>query len=236
MTRAVAIIRKELRAVADERKARLLSGFFKTAEGEYGHGDRFLGVMVPQARAVARRHRDLPMSGIRTLLASPWHEERFTALVILADRFARGDEAERGRVVRFYHANARRVDNWDLVDVSAPRILGVWLRTHDATVLDRLARSRHLWERRIAIVSTLALIVEGRLDDTFRVADLLMDDPHDLIHKATGWMLREAGKRDRRALERWLRPRQRRMPRTMLRYAIERLPERRRKAYLAGTA
>jgi 3-methyladenine DNA glycosylase AlkD len=164
------------------------------------------------------------------------HEERLLALLLLVRRYERGDAAVRRRVFRVYLANTRWINNWDLVDVSAPCIVGLYPRTRRRGLLDRLARSANLWERRIAIVATFAFIRRGDFADTFRIADRLLLDPHDLIHKAVGWMLREVGKRDEGAEEAFLRPRYRRMPRTMLRYAIERFPEPKRLAYLKGTA
>jgi len=235
---SLASLRRELRAAADPARARfLMTSFFPTGKGSYAEGDVFLGIDVPVSRAIARRYRALGIADIHRMLASRHHEERFIGLLLLVDRYAGGAPGERARVAAFYLANAERANNWDLVDTSAYHILGRHLLETGAStaVLDRLAGSKNLWRRRIAIVSTYAFIRAGKLAPTFRIADVLLADPHDLIHKASGWMLREAGKRDMQALVRWLKPRYRRMPRTMLRYAIERFPEEERKRYLAGT-
>jgi 3-methyladenine DNA glycosylase AlkD len=229
-------LRAELRGHANPAKAKVLAGFFKTGKGEYGEGDVFLGITVPQSRAVAHQHGDLGFGDIQKLLASKVHEERLIGFLILVRRFQKGGEAERKAVYDFYLANADRANNWDLVDLSADKIVGAWLLDRPKGVLMTLARSTSLWRRRIAIVSTFAFIRAKRFDETCRVADALMSDKHDLIHKATGWMLREAGKRDKAALVRWLKPRYARMPRTMLRYAIEKFPEAERKRYLRGKA
>lgn len=232
----LASLRREMRAAADPEKARLLSGFFKTGKGQYGEGDVFLGLMVPVSRGLVARYHGLGLGDIERLLASKIHEERLIGLLLLVRRFESGGEAEKKRTFDFYLAHADRANNWDLVDLSAHRIVGAWLLDRPKRLLTTLARSRNLWRRRIAIVATAAFIGAGRFDETFRVADLLMKDGHDLIHKATGWMLREVGKRDKAALVRFLAPRYRTMPRTMLRYAIERFPEEERKRYLEGNA
>ena len=228
--------RARLRALANPTDAAFLLRFFKTGPGEYGEGDRFLGIRVPDMRRVAREFRDLPLAQVKALLASPWHEERLMALVILGDQHARGDAATRERIYRLYLTSTRHINNWDLVDASAPGIVGAHLFGRNSRPLEALARSKDLWERRIAIVATHWFIRNGDIRPTLRVATILLKDPHDLIHKATGWMLREAAKRDRAATERFLRRHQQRMPRTMLRYAIERFPPEARKQYLQGTA
>jgi 3-methyladenine DNA glycosylase AlkD len=222
-----------LREFSDHTRAVFVAGFFKTGPGQYGHGDRFLGVRVPDLRRVAHEFRDLGMPAIRALLVSPWHEDRLLALLILTDQFARGDARSRAAIYRLYLASTRRINNWDLVDLSAPRVVGAYLEARSRAPLDRLARSKDLWERRIAIVATHWFIRNGEIGPTLRVATMLLDDPHDLIHKATGWMLREAAKRDRTRTERFLWRYRRRMPRTMLRYAIERFSERERRRYMA---
>ena len=191
-------------------------------------------------RAEMRREADpekarLPFAELDRMLHAKVHEERLAALLILVGRFRRGDERTKRDVYAFYLEHADYANNWDLVDLSAHKIAGAWLLEHPSPrTLTMFARSRNLWRRRIAIVSTFAFIGAGDHGPSLAVADMLLDDPHDLIHKATGWMLREVGKRDKNALERWLRPRYRRMPRTMLRYAIERFPEAQRQRYLAG--
>ena len=229
----VAEIKKALRDLADPKRAVVLQGFFKTGPGQYGEGDRFVGVTVPQVRSLVRRFHPAAFPTIRALLRSPVHEDRLLALLLLVERYQRGTPAERDRVFDLYIRSFRWINNWDLVDLSAP-ILG----SHDKVrkQLLRWARSSHLWTRRIAILSTFARLRAGRFGDTLAVAAALIGDKEDLLHKATGWMLREVGKRDRAALETFLRRHHRRMPRTMLRYAIERLPEPRRKAWLRGTA
>jgi 3-methyladenine DNA glycosylase AlkD len=232
-----AAIRARLRPLANPRLAAFAQRFFKTSPGDYGHGDRFLGIRVPTLRSVARELRGAPPSAAFALLRSPWHEERLLALFLLVERFERGAEAERQEIYdRYLEHVPRYVNNWDLVDSSAHLIVGAQLEQRDRAVLDELAtRSEDLWSRRVAIVATFWFIRRGSFVDTLRIAELLLDDEHDLIHKATGWMLREVGKRDAAAAEKFLRRHYRRMPRTMLRYAIERLPERTRRAYLTGT-
>ena len=232
-------LRAELRGLATPAKAALLQRFFKTGPGQYGEGDVFLGVTVPQQRAIARRHADLSLDEIACLLAGPIHEERLTALFILVRRFTRAaTPAERRRIYLFYMRHRRRVNNWDLVDSSAPYIAGAYLfETGGAAALDRLARSRGLWDRRIAMVATLYFICQGDSAPALRIAETLLGDREDLIHKAAGWMLREAGKRcGTPALEGFLDRHGAAMPRTMLRYAIERLPEARRRFYRSATA
>jgi 3-methyladenine DNA glycosylase AlkD len=212
----------------------ILQRFFKTGPGEYGEGDQFIGVKVPGIRAVCRDCRDASLNEVRALLRSRVHEDRALALFILVDRFSRGGEEDRKHIYEFYCAHTAFINNWDLVDASAGQIVGGWLRGRSKAPLTRLARSKSIWERRIAIIATFDGIRSGEFDETFRIADLLMDDEHDLIHKAVGWLLREVGKRDRAAERRFLARRYKRMPRTMLRYAIERFPEKERQGYLRG--
>ncbi len=219
--------------MGDPADARALARFFKTGPGDYGAGDRFLGIRVPALRALVRELGPaIPLPTLRMLLASPWHEARMLGLLLMVARFRRADDAEQRRLYDFYLSCTNRINNWDLVDASAPNIVGAWLAVRDRAPLDRLARSPVLWERRIAMVSTLALIRRGDLSATFRLAVRLMGDPHDLIHKATGWMLREAGKRDLAALRDFLDRHEASLPRTALRYAIERLPEAERRRRL----
>lgn len=221
-----------LRAAADPARARVCASFFKTGRGEYGEGDVFIGVTVPGVRLIARESRALPEVGITTLLKSTVHEERLCALLILVDQYERGDEKTRARVYAFYLDHTDRINNWDLVDVSVYKILGAHLRSRSRKPLYRLLKSQSLWERRMAIVATYAFIRENDLDDTFALAELLLADTHDLIHKAVGWMLREAGKRDEARLMRFLDTHAPHMPRTMLRYAIERFTPEMRRYYL----
>jgi len=233
---SAAAARRAMRALANPRDAEFLRRYFKTGPGEYGEGDRFLGIRVPMTRRVASQFRSMPFAQVLALLQSPWHEERLLALLLLVNRYERGDDATRTRVYLAYMANLGRVNNWDLVDLSAPGIVGAYLAKRSRRVLDALARSHNVWERRIAVLATFWFIREGELEPSLRLAARLLDDPHDLMHKATGWMLREAAKVDRVATERFLRAHQRAMPRTMLRYAIERFTPAERRRYLDGTA
>jgi 3-methyladenine DNA glycosylase AlkD len=226
-------IRAELRRLADPKHAAALGWFFKTAPGEYAEGDRFLGLRVPDLRRLSRTYRDAPLPAITALLESRWHEERLLALFLLVGRYTRGTPAERERIFRLYLRHARYVNNWDLVDSSAGQILGAHLEGRSRATLTRLARSRIVWERRMAVIATSHDIRRGQFDETLRIARLLLHDPHDLIHKAVGWMLREVGNRDRAAEEAFLRQHAADMPRTMLRYAIEKFPAPLRRRYLA---
>jgi len=228
-------IRARLRTRADPARVPILQRFFKTGPGEYGEGDVFAGITVPDLRAVCRECRDAPTPEILELLVSPVHEERLLALMLLVEAFKRGTDSTKRDIYRLYLANTKFINNWDLVDSSAPQIVGAWLAGRSRAPLGRLARSSSLWERRIAIIATLFFIRQDDLEETFRIADLLLADDHDLIHKAVGWMLREAGKRSPDAEREYLKTRYRRMPRTMLRYAIEKLPEAERRRYLART-
>ncbi|RBY85333.1 DNA alkylation repair protein [Blastococcus sp. TF02A-26] len=232
---SAAAIRTELAELADPVRAAGMARYFQVRPGGYGEGDRFLGIAVPPQRAIARRHAAATsLADVDELLGSPWHEERLTALFVLVRRFERGDDDERARIVELYLARRDRVDNWDLVDASAPYVLGPWLLDRDDSVLDELAGSDSLWDRRLAVMATFAGIRAGRPEATLRIADRLLTDPEDLVQKAVGWMLREVGNRDPARAEEFLVPRYRRMPRTMLRYAIERFPAERRRDYLAG--
>ena len=230
---ALRSVRRDLRKVSTPERARSNQWFFKTAPGEYGAGDRFLGVSVPHIRALARVYRDMSLTHLARLLQSPWHEERLLALLVLVGQYARGDDPTRRSIHRLYLRNTRWINNWDLVDSSAAQIVGAHLAKGDRRLLHRLARSRSVWERRIAMIATFHYIRQGDVVDALAVAALLRDDEHDLIHKAVGWMLREIGKRERRAEERFLTRYARRMPRTMLRYAIEKFPPSLRRKYLA---
>lgn len=224
-------IQRDIRAAADPARAAAVARFYKTGPGEYGEGDRFLGLTVPATRAIVRRwKRDLTIEDAESVLQSPWHEERLAALILLVDLHRAGDAATQREIRDLYLRRTGHVDNWDLVDVSAGTIAG----PAPNAVRTRLARSASLWERRIAIVSTQHHVNRGDPSETFRIADLLRGDAEDLIHKATGWLLREAGKRcSEAALIDYLRTRPD-LPRTSLRYAIERFPPARRKAFLAG--
>lgn len=225
-------IEKELKELGNPEKAKVLSRFFKSGKGEYGEGDVFLGVMVPETRRVAKKHRDMKLIEIQKLLNSKIHEHRLAALLILVDKYSKGDETEQKKIFEFYLQNARKVNNWDLVDLSAPKIVGAHLLKGKRALLRKLARSKNLWERRIAIVSTYAFIREGEFSDTLKISGLLLNDEHDLIHKAVGWMLREVGKRNQEAEEKFLMKHYRKMPRTMLRYAIEKFSKKKREFYM----
>ena len=227
-------LREKLEGLADERVAEVSRRYFKKGPGEYGEGDRFRGIRVPVLRRLAREHRGIGLREAGRLLASAYHEDRLLALLLWTDIFARGDDAVRARVYEGYLANTRRINNWDLVDVSAEHIVGAFLWRRPRDPLYRLARSSDLWERRIAVLATFHFVKRGEFAETLKIAEMLLSDPEDLIHKAVGWMLREVGKRDRAAEEAFLRPHCRRMPRTMLRYAIERFPEPLRRRYLEG--
>ncbi len=230
-------VRRQLADAADHGKAARLRRYFQTGPGGYGEGDQFLGVSVPAQRKIAGRHwRAMSLAQVRALLASGWHEERLTALFILVHKFQNSSQAEQRAIVALVLDNTDRLNNWDLVDASAPSIVGPWLLDRDKSVLERLAVSDLVWDRRIAVMATLEFIRAGRFDWTFALAERLLDDEHDLVHKAVGWMLREVGKRDRAAEEAFLARHHRIMPRVMLRYAIEKFPAERRQLYLSRTA
>lgn len=225
-----------LRAAASVEKRAVLARFFKSGPGEYGEGDRFLGVMVPQIRAVAKNHAASSAATENALLASPWHEVRECALFLMCNRFTRADEPQRAAIHARYlsAAAAGRVNNWDLVDLSAPTLVGQFLAEKPRNLLCELADAPSLWENRIAIVSTLYFVRRGDLDDAFRLAQRLLHHPHDLMHKAVGWVLRECGKHDADRLRAFLRGHAAAMPRTTLRYAIERFDADERKRWLAA--
>lgn len=228
-------LENQLRRTGDARKAAVFRSFFKTAPGEYGYGDVFLGVGAADLRRIARQQREARLTDIAALLQSEAHEARLLALLVLIEQYRAGDGAQRNGVFRVYWKKRRFVNNWDLVDASAPHIVGAHLQNRSREPLYRLARSRRLWDRRIALVATLRFIRSGRYADTLALVGMLLDDREDLIHKAAGWMLREVGKRNRATEEAFLRTCYPRMPRTMLRYAVERFPEDLRRAYLEGT-
>jgi 3-methyladenine DNA glycosylase AlkD len=225
-------VTKELQSLADPDKITIMQRFFKTGPGQYGEGDLFIGVIVPESRQVARKFSQLSLQQVRTLLYSGVHEERLVALLILVQKYGSASGKEKEGIARFYLDNIKQVNNWDLVDLSAPCILGAHLMVGDRALLYRLARSGSVWERRIAIVATLHFIRNDDFSDTLKIAAMLLQDGHDLIQKAAGWMLREVGKRDVAAEEAFLDRHYKLMPRTMLRYAIERLPESKRRRYM----
>lgn len=221
----------EMEKLADPDNAKNLSWFFKTGKGEYGEGDVFIGIKVPVQRQLAKKHSDLSLGEIGKLLDSKIHEHRLTGLIILGSRFKKTRDP---KIVRFYLSHLKRVNNWDLVDLSAPNILGEYVAENpkEKEILYKLVRSPSLWERRVAIVSTFAFIRRGCLADTMKMAEILLGDDEHLIHKASGWALREAGKHDAKALKSFLNRNAKTMPRTMLRYSIERLSGKERKNYM----
>jgi 3-methyladenine DNA glycosylase AlkD len=227
-------ITSELTHLADPEQAGVLRRFFKTGPGQYGEGDVFRGIKVPVLRQLVKKYSGLPIADAEKLLHESHHEDRMLGLLFLAAEFEKGDADIRQRIYGLYLANTRFINNWDLVDVTAPHIVGAHLFDKTRSPLRRLARSGLLWERRIAIVATFYFIRRNQFDDTLEIAGMLLDDRHDLMHKAVGWMLREVGKRDLAAAEGFLREHCTHMPRTMLRYAIERFDSDKRRAYLSG--
>lgn len=223
-------IKAEIRKHSNPEKAKILSGFFKTGKGEYGEGDMFLGLTVPESRSIAKKFESLPFKDITKLLKSPYHEERLIALLILVRAYQKG--GKKNEIFNFYLKNTKYINNWDIVDLTADKIIGKHLLDKPRHMLCKLAKSRNLWERRIAIIATFRFIKNRQFEDTLKISELLLGDKHDLMHKAAGWMLREVGKRDQKAEEGFLRKHYKHMPRTMLRYAIERFPERKRKFYM----
>jgi 3-methyladenine DNA glycosylase AlkD len=231
--RSAAAAHRRLTALADPSRVQGLQRFFKTAPGEYAAGDRFLGIRVPVVRHLARACQDLPLREVERLLESPWHEARLLALLILVRQYQRGDATRRAAIYRCYTHNRHRINNWDLVDCSAEHIVGAHLRQTDRRFLRRLAASASVWDRRMAILATFHYIKTGEHDETLAIARLLLTDPDDLVQKAVGWMLREVGKRNPQVEKAFLHEHGASMPRTMLRYAIERFPEKVRRRYLA---
>lgn len=225
-------IKSRLHQLGSPDEALFLQRFFKTGPGQYGHGDIFIGVRVPANRKLLSRYKFLTVTDILPLLASPIHEERLFALLALVQIFEKGDEAIREQVYMLYLERTAYINNWDLVDVSAPKIVGAFLSNKSRELLYKLIRSQSLWERRISIVATFQFIRNRQFDDTFALTEMLLQDREDLLHKAAGWMLREVGKRNQNALEVFLDKHGRQMPRTMLRYAIEKFAPDLRKAYL----
>lgn len=227
-------LRNHLEAVSNQEKARFLQRFFKTGKGEYAEGDLFLGIVVPVQRKIARQYKYLSFSELKRLIHSRYHEERLITLLILIEKFRKSDEIERSRIVKFYLDNRKGINNWDLVDLSAPKILGEYMLDKKRDILYEFAKSNNLWEKRIAILTTFTFIRNKDFEDCLKISELLIQDKHDLIHKAVGWMLRELGKMDLKSEEKFLKLHYKSMPRTMLRYAIEKFPEKKRKAYLEG--
>ena len=228
-------LKTTIRANADKNYAETMQSFFKTGKGEYGEGDKFLGLAVPLQRKIAKKFNELELSDLKQLLQSKIHEERLMSLLILVEQYYNADVSGKEKIYKFYIQNSQYINNWDLVDLSAPKIVGKHLLNRDKKILFKYARSNNLWKKRIAMISTFTFIKNNKLDTSLELSDILLYDEHDLIHKAVGWMLREVGKMNMNVLEKFLRPRYIKMPRTMLRYAIEKFPEQKRKKYLKGT-
>jgi len=227
-------LREKIKRVSNKKHAEAMLWFFKTGKGEYGEGDIFAGIKVPVQRKIAKEFLNLSFTELKELLKSKVHEERLIAMLILVEKYEKGVEKEKNKTFRFYINNRKGINNWDLVDLSAPKIIGHYLLNKDKKLLYDFAKSENLWDRRIAILATYSFIKSGSYDDALRISDLLLNDKQDLIHKAVGWMLREVGKKNLAVEEIFLQPRYNKMPRTMLRYAIEKFPETKRKKYLEG--
>jgi 3-methyladenine DNA glycosylase AlkD len=233
MDRELENLKKDLERLGNPEKAKALSRFFKTGPGEYGEGSVFLGIMVPEQRKVAKRYSGMDLPEIRELLTSRIHEQRLVSVFILVSKYQKATPEGKKDIYDFYLKNTKNFNNWDLVDMSAPKILGNFLLDKDRGILYKLARSDNLWEKRISILSTSAFIDKNQFEDSLKISEILLGDSHDLIHKAVGWMLREIGKKDQETEEGFLRKFSKEMPRTMLRYAIERFDEKKRLAYMA---
>lgn len=225
-------LKKRIEKESSVKKAKAFQRFFKTGPGEYGEGDIFLGINVPTSRKIAKEFQNLKLIEIKELIESKKHEERFIALLILIIQYKNGYEDEKKTIYNFYLKNTKHINNWDLVDVSAHYIVGDYLYDKDKQILYELAKSQDLWEKRISIISTWFYIRKNRFIETLKIAEILLHDEHDLIHKAVGWMLREVGKKNLKAEEDFLKKHYKKMPRTMLRYAIEKFPEAKRQSYL----
>ncbi len=227
-------LKKSLKENSNSEQAKLLQRFFKTGKGEYGEGDVFIGLKVPVQRKIAKENSDLTFDELKILIESKIHEERLTALLILVSRFPKSGEVEKKKIFNFYISNKSHINNWDLVDLSAPNIVGDFLLNKNKEMLYKMARSKNLWDKRISVLSTFRFIKENDFKVSLDISKILLKEDHDLIHKAVGWMLREIGKRNLEAEEKFLKENYKQMPRTMLRYAIEKFPESKRKKYLYG--
>ena len=227
-------IKKQLTQLAKKEKAEILQRFFKTGPGEYGEGDVFIGVKVPDLRKVAKDFHDIAIKDVIILLESAIHEERLLALLILVSKYVKGNETAKKEIYELYLNKTKYINNWDLVDVTAQHIVGAYLMDKNKAPLYNLSKSKDLWERRISVMATFCFIKRERYEDTLKIAKILLNDKEDLIHKAVGWMLREIGKRDMVIEEAFLKQHYKEMPRTMLRYAIEKFPESKRQQYLKG--
>jgi 3-methyladenine DNA glycosylase AlkD len=234
MSDDLSILRGKIKSLGTREIADSMKWFFKTSKGEYGEGDKFAGLKVPTQRKLAKEFKHLLLSDLKKLLSSPIHEERLISLFILVDQYSVSDEKGKKEIFNFYLENRKGINNWDLVDLSAPKIVGKHLVDKDKSILLEFANSTELWEKRIAILSTQLFIKNGIYDTTIQIAEILLNDKHDLIHKAVGWMLREIGNKDLKTEEDFLKRYYKKMPRTMLRYAIEKFPESKRKKYLEG--
>lgn len=226
-------LQNDLKKLKDPEQADILQRFFKTGKGEYGEGDVFYGIKVPKVRKLVRQYyKEISIEEDVKLLHSKIHEERLCAVLILVAKYEKADDQEKGEIYNIYLKNAKYINNWDLVDLSAPNIVGKYLLDKDRKILYRLAKSKDLWEKRISMLSTFTFIRENQFEDTIKISEILLKDDHDLIHKAVGWMLREVGKRDQAVEEKFLQKHYKKMPRTMLRYAIEKFPQTKRKFYM----
>ncbi len=230
----LAEIRNEILKKKNPTQALVLQRFFKTGKGEYGEGDVFYGIKVPVQRTIARQFKELSLDDLKILILSKVHEERLIAVFILVEQFKKADDKKRKIIFDLYLKNRKGINNWDLVDLSAPKIIGEYLIDKEKDLLYKFAHSKDLWEKRIAVLSTQTFIRQHWFEDTLNISAILLHDKHDLIHKAVGWMLREIGNCDIETEERYLKKHYKTMPRTMLRYAIEKFPKQKRKAYLLG--
>jgi len=228
-------VQRRLKKRANREHAAISQRFFKTGPGEYGEGDIFIGIRVPVLRKLVKEFKDLPAREVEILLRSPIHEERLLAILLFVHIFSKGDETTKKGIYNLYLKSTEFINNWDLVDVSAEHIVGAYLMDKNKRPLYRLAKSKNLWERRIAIIATFYFVRRHEFSETLKISNMLLADRHDLIHKATGWMLREIGKRDLKTEETFLKAHYKKMPRTMLRYAIEKFPENKRQHYLKGS-
>ncbi|MEK6856405.1 MAG: DNA alkylation repair protein [Nanoarchaeota archaeon] len=223
---------QELQSKANSEKSKIYQKFFKTGKGDYGEGDVFIGLTVPEQRSLAKKYVDLQLSEVKILLSNKIHEYRLTAFCILVYKFEKADEEEKKEIIDFYLKNIEWANNWDLIDCIADKLLGRYLLDKDKSVLYSFAKSNNLWKKRIAIISTFEFIKNNNFEDTLKISEILLEDKHDLIHKAVGWMLREVGKRNLKIEEDYLKKHYKNMPRTMLRYAIERLDRDKREFYM----
>ena len=226
-------LKKELKKLSNPKQAKIFQRFFKTGKGEYGEGDIFLGISVPMQRKTAVKFKQLPIKDLQALLNSAIHEHRMIALFILIKQYEKANQQEKKTIFYFYLKNTRNINNWDLVDISAPKIIGDYLLDKPRDILYRLCKSKNLWEKRIAILATMAFVKNNEFEDTLKISEALLCDEHDLIHKAVGWMLREVGKKNQKIEEKFLKKHYARMPRTMLRYSIEKFDEKKRKFYMS---